>query len=483
MQHMASGRARPLGRRPQAGAARAARAGASGSGEPHRRQRQRQQAQCETAENGLWQGAQQASLKCPSLLVSLAARRAALAALAAATALAAAAVPPPPPAAAVTAEQLFFLEAWRAVDKAYVDKQFNGQSWFRVKEDYLKRVPMSNRGQTYDAIRQLLASLGDPFTRFLEPERLAALRRGTAGSVTGVGVEITFGEPRKGGPPELAVVTPTPGGPAARAGVRAGDVIESIGGVPTAGMSLYEASDLLQGPEGTEVTLRVRSGGRASRDVTLQRQRVKITPVTYELCSGVAEAALPKGASAPGRLGYIRLATFNGNTAAASADAIEALRKEGVDGFVLDIRSNGGGLFPAGVAVARQWVDRGEVVLIADSQGVRDIYSADGNSLDAATPLAVLVNKGTASAAEVLAGALRDNGRATIVGGPTYGKGLIQTVVDLSDGSGLAVGIAPDIAIDDSLDESPEPGKLPPPGGDSVCRLLASDAAPRLFKK
>ncbi|KAI8472128.1 MAG: photosystem II D1 protease [Monoraphidium minutum] len=401
-----------------------------------------------------------------------------------------------PPAPAVTTEQLLFLEAWRTIDKAYVDKSFNGQSWFRVKEDYLKKVPMTNRQQTHDAIRRLADSLGDPFTRWLEPERLAALRRGTAGSVTGVGVEVTFTDSKDGS--ELAVVTPAPGGPAEAAGVRAGDVIEAIGGTKSRGLSLYEVSDLLQGEEGSEVTLRVRSSGRAPRDVTVARRRVTIVPVASEICTGVNAASLPPGADAPGRVGYIRLATFNGNTATATQAAILDLKKQGIDAYVLDVRSNGGGSFPAGVAVARMWVDRGEIVLIADSAGVRDIYSADGNALDAATPMSVLVNKGTGSAAEVLAGALRDNKRATIVGSTTFGKGLIQTVADLSDGSGLAitlaryqtplgidinkVGISPDIAIEDGTEVGPEPGKLPPPTAGAVCRLLASDAAPRLFK-
>ena len=117
----------------------------------------------------------------------------------------------PLPAHAVTPEQLLFLEAWRAVDKAYVDKGFNGQSWFRVKEDFLKRVRMDSREDTYEAVRQLLATLGDPFTRFLEPQRLAALRSGTKGSVVGVGVEVTL-DSAKGAASELVVVAPAPGG-------------------------------------------------------------------------------------------------------------------------------------------------------------------------------------------------------------------------------------------------------------------------------
>jgi len=397
--------------------------------------------------------------------------------------------PEAPAAHAVTTEQLLFLEAWRAVDRAYVDKGFNGQSWFRVREQYLKSEPMDNREQTYAAISKLLQTLDDPFTRFLKPERLAALRRGTSGAVTGVGVEVTYDD-KQGAAGELVVVTPLAGGPAEAAGIKAGDTIAAIDNVSTRGLSLYEASDLLLGGEGTPLTMTVRPAGQGSqlKEVTLTRQRLQVNPVSWARCSRASPSVGPEGSS--GSLGYIRVATFNGKTVQAFKEALNELEEKGMDGLVLDIRNNGGGLFPAGVQVGRLLLNSGDIVLIADSNGVRDVYSTDGSALDTTTPLAVLVNKGTGSASEVLAGALQDNKRASIVGDTnTFGKGLIQTIVDLSDGSGVAVtvakyqtpagvdinkvGVAPDIKI--------AADALPVPGSD-VCSALQGPSAPRLFR-
>ncbi|KAG1678173.1 hypothetical protein FOA52_016110 [Chlamydomonas sp. UWO 241] len=349
----------------------------------------------------------------------------------------------PPPADAITTQQLLFLEAWRAVDRAYVDKGFNGQSWFRIREKYLKQEPMDNRDQTYAAIMKLLASLDDPFTRFLPPDRLQALRRGTSGSVTGVGVEVTY-PPVGSGEKALRVVTPIPGGSADAAGVKAGDSIVSIDGTSTEGLSLYEASDLLLGAPNSEIVLSVRSGTAPPKTLTLTRRAFIVPPVNYSMCGSVAPGVGPAGVDGP--IGYIRIATFNTQTAEAWKDALVAVRKAGATRIVMDIRNNGGGLFPAGVEVARSLVGTGDIVLIADANGTRDIYSATGvmSVIDGTTPLSVIVNQGTASASEVLAGSLQDNRRATIVGETprTFGKGLIQTVVDLSDGSGITVTVA-----------------------------------------
>jgi carboxyl-terminal processing protease len=456
-------------------------------------------------------------------------RRPLLTALLAAAAAAALPEATPPLALAVTTEQLLFLEAWRAVDRAYVDKGFNGQTWFRVRERYLKEEQMRTREETYSAVRKLLASLDDPFTRFLEPERLSALRSGTKGSVTGVGLEIAFaqqqGKQGKQGAAatgaEVAVVAPAAGGPAEQAGVRAGDVIAAIDGRPTRGMSLYEASELLQGEEGTKVALTLRrggggagagggggggaaaTGGGKTLSVDVTRRKVEVRPVESRLCADGAARASP--------VGYVRLATFNNNSANASADAVRDLASKGAERFVLDLRNNGGGVFASAVAVARQWVPKGDLVLIADAQGVRDVYSADPGELlqgAAGKPLVVLVNRGTASAAEVLAGALKDSGRASrVVGERTYGKGLIQTVVDLSDGSGVAVtvaryqtpsgtdinkiGIRPDVEAamaggggGGSAEEEAAAGAgalLPPPGSDAMCKLIADGGSDAWF--
>jgi len=171
-----------------------------------------------------------------------------------------------------------------------------------------------------------------------------------------------------------------------------------------------------------------RAGGPTSP--TLIREVVALPTETHALCADGT--------------GYIRLPSFSRTTPAAHAAAVKALAAAGATRYVLDLRDNGGGVFPAAVEVARAWLPAGAaVVLIADAAGVRDAYEADGGVVAPLTaPLTVLVNRGTASAAEVLAGALRDEGRAVVAGEPTFGKGLIQTVVPLSDGSAVAVTVA-----------------------------------------
>ncbi|KAL4854503.1 C-terminal processing peptidase [Chlorella vulgaris] len=427
------------------------------------------------------------------------------------------------PAEAVTQEQLLFLEAWRAVDRAYVDKKFNGQNWFKasrcpawqlyvpaspafhtiqllrrnltahtlqtlhakqVREDAVKRTPLGSRADTHAAIRTLLASLGDPFTRFLDPDQYSALRRSTAGAVTGVGVEVSF-SPKQGGSSSLVVIAPAPGGPAERAGIRPGDEILAIDGQDTSSLSLYAAGNLLQGPDGSEVVLRVQPGGSSgagggtgsstSKEYRLTREQIKFNPVDSALCSSSGQLAPGSSSSS---LGYIRVATFNKQTAEKVRAALLTLREQGAERFVLDVRNNGGGLFPAGVEVGRMLLDSGDIVLIADSDGVRDIYSAERTAIDPSTPLVVLANRGTASASEVLAGALKDNGRAAVAGENTFGKGVIQTLIELSDGSAVAVtvGIAPTLPLD--------AGTLAdiPTSGEAFCRFAASSQqAPKLF--
>ena len=395
----------------------------------------------------------------------------------------------------VTNEQLLFLEAWRAVDRAYVDKTFNGQSWFKVREDWLKKEKMGDRQQTYDAIKRLLQLLDDPFTRFLTPEQYSALRSSTSGSVTGVGVEVSFQQVSKptGKGPALVVISPAPGGPAERAGIRAGDEITSIDGQDVSDMSLYAVGNLLQGAEGTTVVLGIRNHSvtlatSTIRSVVLVRQPITFNPVDGGVCMLRTKESPSKTIS------YLRVASFSKQTSEKFMSALKQMSSSNVSSaaIVLDFRNNGGGLFPAAVEIARMLIDRGDIVLIADSQGVRDVYEANGNALDTTTPIIMLVNKGTASASEVLAGALKDDNRATIVGEDTFGKGLIQTVVPLSDGSALAVtvakyqtpsgkdinkvGIEPNVKLDgDSIDKIP----MQP---DKFCDWINGDGDPAVLQ-
>ncbi|KAK9082896.1 hypothetical protein Scep_029367 [Stephania cephalantha] len=340
------------------------------------------------------------------------------------------------PSWALSEENLLFLEAWRTIDRAYVDKTFNGQSWFRYREEALRNEPMNTREETYNAIRKMLATLNDPFTRFLEPEKFKSLRSGTQGALTGVGLSIGYPVGYNGSATGLLVISSTPEAPASRAGILSGDIILAIDGTSTENMGIYEAAERLQGPEGTLVEVTVHSGSE-TKSLSLKREKVSFNPVKSRLCE-VSVAGKDKS-----RVGYIKLTSFNQNSSSAVKEAIETLRMNNVNSFVLDLRDNSGGLFPEGIEIAKIWLDKGVIVYICDSRGVRDIYDTDGSgSVAASEPLAVLVNKGTASASEILAGALKDNKRATLFGERTYGKGKIQSVFELSDGSGLAVTVA-----------------------------------------
>ncbi|CAL5347526.1 unnamed protein product [Camellia sinensis] len=368
------------------------------------------------------------------------------------------------PSLALTEENRLFLEAWRTIDRAYVDKNFNGQSWFRYRENALRNEPMNTREETYKAIRKMLATLDDPFTRFLEPEKFKSLRLGTQGSLTGVGLSIGYPTGGDGSTAGLVVISTAPGGPANKAGILSGDVILKIDDTSTETMGIYDAADRLQGPEGSAVELTIQSGLEIKHlslaniiisnvrntetkwDTTLAlllgRERVSLNPVQSRLCE------ITGSGREDSKVGYIKLTSFNQNASGAVREAIETLRRNNVNAFVLDLRDNSGGLFPEGIEIAKicllpTRLEKGVIVYICDSQGVRDIYDTDGsNAIAAREPLAVLVNKGTASASEILAGALKDNKRAVLFGEPTYGKGKIQSVFELSDGSGLAVTVA-----------------------------------------
>ncbi|MCO5598141.1 hypothetical protein L7F22_052233 [Adiantum nelumboides] len=267
-------------------------------------------------------------------------------------------------------------------------------------------------------------------------EEVKELMTGTRGAVTGVGLEVGFDS--GGVNTNLVVIAPVIGGPAERAGIVPGDIISDIDGMSTNGLGLYDVAQRLQGPESSEVKLTVqKKESGSSNTLVLVRERIKINPVAWRLCEVEQEGKEAKG------IGYIRLATFNENASRSIKEAIQKLKESGATAFILDMRNNSGGLFPAGIEIARMWLEKGVIVYITDSMGVRDIYEADGTgTLATEESLAVLVNKGTASASEILAGALKDNKRANILGEPTFGKGKIQSVFELSDGSGMAVTIA-----------------------------------------
>jgi len=325
-------------------------------------------------------------------------------------------------------EERLLLQAWRIVNQAYLDDSFNGSNWWFVRREILNE-PHATREQTYEAIETMLAKLDDPFTRLLRPDQYRTLQVNTSGELSGVGLQINLNAKTD----RLEVVAPVAGSPADLAGLAPKDQIVAIDGVATDSLALDEAAMLMRGPVGTRVTLTVRSPATDSelREVELVRDRIELNPVTAKL-----EAEL-----APLPVGYIRLTQFSANAAEEIAQAVSDLEARGAQGLVLDLRNNPGGLLTAGVEIARLWLDRGTIVYTVNRQGALDSYEAAGDAITD-VPLAVLVNAGSASASEILAGALQDNGRAIVVGEQTFGKGLIQSLFELPDRSGMAVTVA-----------------------------------------
>ena len=330
-----------------------------------------------------------------------------------------------PPATAFTTEQQLVLQAWRTINQAYYDNGFNHQNWWLTRDRTLKQQ-IPDEEAAYTAITKMIATLDEPFTRLLRPEQYRSLQVNTAGELSGVGLQIGV----KAGSKQIEVIAPIAGSPAAQAGILPHDIIVEIDAIPTAELTLDTAAVKMRGATGTSVSLLVQTADESPREEILIRQKIELNPVTAELHTENGR-----------KIGYLRLAQFSAKAARELADNITKLNKQGVTGYVLDLRNNPGGLVQAGVEIARQWLNDGTIVYTVDRRGAIDSIQATGTALTTA-PLAVLVNEGTASASEILAGALQDNGRATLIGTKTFGKGLIQSLFDLPNGSGLAVTVA-----------------------------------------
>ena len=316
-------------------------------------------------------------------------------------------------------------EAWQIVNRDYVDETFNKKDWQAIRKDLIGRE-YSSKEQAYTALRGALKQLDDPYTRFMDPKQYESLTSQTSGELSGVGIRLEADIKTK----VLTVVEPLPNSPASTAGIRSGDRVLAIDGRSTQGMTVEEASGLIRGKEGTRITLEIGRGEKDLIKMPLVRAKIELQAVRY--------GSRQEGSS---KVGYIRLNEFSSHAADQMRQAIKSLNKEKVDSFVLDLRGNPGGLLQASVEISRMWMDQGGIVKTVDRKGGAEEISANRTAITN-LPLAVLVDKNSASSSEILTGALKDNNRATIVGTGTFGKALVQSVHPLSDGSGLAVTIA-----------------------------------------
>jgi carboxyl-terminal processing protease len=330
-----------------------------------------------------------------------------------------------PPAAAFTPEQQLVLQAWRTLNQAYYDESFNHQNWWLLRDKTMKQQ-FPTEEAAYQAITKMIATLDEPFTRLLRPEQYRSLKVNTAGELSGVGLQIGVKADSK----SIEVIAPIAGSPAAQAGILPHDTIVEIDAVPTSELTLDTAAVRMRGVTGTNVSLVIQTADNAPREVILIRQKIELNPVTAELHTENGH-----------KIGYLRLAQFSAKAAEELGENITKLQKQGATSYVLDLRNNPGGLVSAGVEIARQWLNEGTIVYTVDRRGAIESIESTNTALTN-DPLVVLVNEGTASASEILAGALQDNGRAKLIGTKTFGKGLIQSLFDLPNGSGLAVTVA-----------------------------------------
>ncbi len=338
-------------------------------------------------------------------------------------------------------------QVWQLVNREYVDGTFNKKDWQAVRQSLLSKN-YTSRQQAYVAIRKALEQLEDPYTRFMEPRQYQALTRQTSGEVSGIGIRMEMNRRTR----FLTVIEALENSPASQAGIKAGDRILAIDGKPTYGMRIQDASKLIRGKVGSVITLRMGRRGNPSFNLKLTRARIEVPTVRSAL-----------RVEGNRRIGYIRLREFSAHASEQMAKAIRRLNNQRVDGFVLDLRGNPGGLLQASIEIAQMWLDDGAIVRTVDRRGSSEITKAKNTALTK-RPLVVLVDNNSASASEILTGALKDNKRAIVVGSQTFGKALVQSVHELVDGSGLAItiahyytpkgtdinrkGITPDIKID-----------------------------------
>ena len=325
------------------------------------------------------------------------------------------------PAMAITPQSLYD-KAWRLIYTKYVDDTQNQQNWERWRHKYDNVI--KDEEDAYVAIGTMVDSLGDVYTKFLTPKEYKEESESIEGSLKGIGVQIGV---RDG---KLLIIAPLEDTPGEKAGLLSEDEILEINGESTKGITVEAAADKIRGPEGTSVKLLIKRKGVPNKLYTIQRANIELKSVSTKA---------PKIGKVDDNLGYIRLSSFiSRNAASEFQNALNQLKDK--DGIIIDLRSNPGGLLTNAIYIADMLLSNKTIVSTVD----RDGYKETQNSLSQVStnqPIVVLINGGSASASEILSGALKDNKRAVIVGKKSFGKGLVQEINKLPDGSALHITI------------------------------------------
>jgi carboxyl-terminal processing protease len=294
------------------------------------------------------------------------------------------------------------------------------QAWNLVEKNYVDRAAIKPTQMTYGAISGLIDSLGDTgHSTFLSPEMVKEEQNFTKGQFEGVGLEIQM----KNG--EIVIVAPIDGSPAQKAGLHPGDIILKVNGVDVSGLSVGQVANMVLGPVGTQVTLTIQVPKTGeTRDVTLQRAQINLQNVTWHMLPGTTIA-------------HLRLASFSQGVTQDLQRALQEIQAQGGTGLILDLRNDPGGLLNEAVGVASQFLTKGDVLLERNAKGEVKPIPVESGGVAPTIPMVVLINGGTASAAEIVSGALQDAHRAELVGETTFGTGTVLNEFPLSDGSAL----------------------------------------------
>lgn len=295
--------------------------------------------------------------------------------------------------------------------------------WDLVKSDYVNKDSLADKQLFYGSLEGLVSSLNDPYSEFMDPQENKQFEEDMSGTFEGIGAEIGIRDEL------LTVISPIEGTPAQKSGIMAGDKILEINGESTQGMDINEAVSKIKGPKGTEVILSIfRSGFDDIKEIKIIRDVISIKSVSYEKLDN--------------NLFLIKINSFNGDTNYLFSQAIKEVLTQDPDGIIVDLRNNPGGYLEVAVMMLGEWVN-GEVAVIEQfANGKTTEYLADGLNRLKKYSTVILINGGSASASEILAGALRDYGKATIIGEQSYGKGSVQMVKNLTDGSAIKITVA-----------------------------------------
>ncbi len=313
-------------------------------------------------------------------------------------------------------------QVWRLVNTKFVDQTNNLQDWSKWRHKYDNKI-MTNE-DAYVAINTMIASLNDPYTKFLDPKEFAEETSSIKGSLKGIGIQIGVKDGK------LTVIAPIEDTPAEKAGLKADDEILEIDGRSTKGITVDKAADQIRGREGTTVTLLIKRGSNEPKLYTITRATIEIKSISQKI---------PDNIVMPSDIGYIRLSSFISRNAASE---FRSILEQGYNkkGFIIDLRSNPGGLLSNAIYISDMFLDGGVIVSTVDRDGYKEFQKATKGTVTN-KPVVILINKGSASASEIFSGAMKDNGRAILVGEQSFGKGLVQEINKLPYEAGINITI------------------------------------------